>query len=339
LNGGNFNSIDYRYLLNDEPRTIVDIIKNYHFFYTDNKVLVLKKRIKAIESSQSVIWESKSAWGQWVNVPEGTNSLLRAKLTFSKTFLQHLKRFFYKDEQFWVYLKLQHHEIHRYRIVPGNAEDGIWINPYLYNTHQSHQVKEIMFQCSNQRIMTDKLAIEWKNLDFIDEPNCLSNFFHLNEINSDSMKLLSINNFETPEYPNWNKLEEADLSPVSYTGAKANRSNANPYSATFKYSLDSLSYGELKVSADCWIKSPDYRYSKNISMIITISDPVENIVYQSLVIDEQLIDRKQWNNVLSFVNYKHNRPNCTLGVYFWNSSGKDLLIDDFRIMVTNTEVQ
>ena len=335
FNGSDFNSLDRRYILNDEPFTVVEIIKNYKLFYADNKVLIFKKRITPVKSTQSIIEKNNQQWGQWMNVPESTHSLLRAKLTFNKSLLQRLKRFFYKDEQFWVYLKLKNGLIHRYRIVPENAKDGIWINPYIYNSDEHYQIKQVMFQCSNKRIMTKNLVVEWENTEFENESNCISKLFNLNNLYSDQLELLSLNTFESPEVPNWNKLEEAQTSGMFHSGTKSHLVNESAFSSTFRYPLDSISFGDLKISTDCWIKSPDYKYSGNISVILTINDSSGSIVYKSLSVDEQLIDQNHWNNVLNSINYKHNQSNCTLGVYIWNISGKDLYIDNFRIMVNS----
>lgn len=333
LNGSDFNSIDNRYLLNDEPASIVEIIRNYSFIYADNKFLVLKKRTIPVQTNQFNLGENNHAWGQWMPVPEKANSLIRAQLTFDKTWIQRLKRFFYKDEQFWVYLKLQNGSVHRYRIVPGNAKDGIWINPYIYNTDEHHSIKEIMFQCSNQAIITKTINVGWESIEFVNEPKCISTFFNLGDSKSGQVEVLSSNSFELNENLNWNKMEEEQRSTIFYTGTKSHMINANQFSSSFIYPLDSIPLGDLRITADCWAQSPEYNYTGNLSMVLTINDPSGNVVYNGLSFDQQLIDPSKWNNVMNSVNYQHNKANCTLGVYIWNISGKDVYIDDFRIMV------
>ncbi|MCK5840424.1 MAG: hypothetical protein KAG99_11280, partial [Bacteroidales bacterium] len=324
VNGGDFNSIDNRYLLNDEPQTIVQLINNYKFYYADNKFLVLKKRANSIKSNHSIIKKNSTPWSEWINVPESSDGLLRAKMTFKKSLLQRLKSFFYKGEQFWIYLKLQNGVIHKYRIVPKNAEDGIWINPYIFNSSKYYQVKQIMLKCSNQKIMSDNLAIEWEQTEFKKEPDCLFNFFNINDFTQDSIVLSSINTFEKLEITDWNKLTETLLSDTAYLGVKSFILKANSFSSAFAYAMDSLSFENLKILADCWVKSPDYKYTNNTSLVLSINDKNGTVIYKGLSVDGQLIDKKQWNNIYNFIDYKHIKPNCTLKAYIWNKSDKDI---------------
>lgn len=333
-NGSSLNSIDNRYLLNDEPLSFVQVLKNYQFYSADSKFLVLKKRTKPIDLNASLIGQDKSKWGEWINVPNSSNALLRAKLTFKKSFFQRLKAFFYKDEQFWIYLKFQNGLIHKYRIVPENARNGIWVNPYILNASQIYSVRQIMFKCSNQNILTENLDVQWEKTECESESNFVTNFFNLNNSNSGQTLLTSPNTFESPENPYWNKLEGIQTSEVAHSGKKSHLVKPNSFSATFRYQLDSLSYGNVKINTDCWVKSPGYNYSRNISLILAITDSSGNIVWKGQSIDEQLIDRTLWNNIQNFTDYEHNRPGCTLSVYVWNLSHEDVFLDDFRVMIT-----
>ena len=337
INGSDFNSIDNRYLLNDEPLTIVQIINNYKFYYSDNKFLILKKRANATKSNYSIIGKNSSHWSEWISVPESSNGLLRVKLTFKKSLLQRLKSFLYKDEQFWIYLKLQNGVIHKYRIVPKNAEDGIWINPYLFNSAKNYQVKQIMFKCSNQTIMSEKVTVEWENTEFEKEPNCLFNFFNVNDFTQDSIVLSSINTFEKLENPGWNKLSETQITDKAYQGSKSHILKANSFSSTFSYTLDSLEFEDLKIMADGWVKSPEYKYSNKISLVLSIDDKNGNVIWKGLSVDGQLIDKNQWNNIFNFIDYNHIKPNCTLKAYLWNKSDKDMYIDNFKVLIMNNK--
>ncbi|HNW99054.1 MAG TPA: hypothetical protein PKK00_11650 [Bacteroidales bacterium] len=178
--GSAFDGIDNRYVLNDEPLTIISIIENYKYYYSDDQFLILKKRIKPAISNDSTIKKETSEWGKWIDVPKNTNSLLRVKLNFNRSFLQTIKSFLYKDEEYSICLKLSNDTIFKYRIIPNNAEDGIWITPYIYDISKKYDVKQIMFNVSNQLILSEKINIEWERIYFNDEPNCLNNFFKIN---------------------------------------------------------------------------------------------------------------------------------------------------------------
>ncbi|HYX10098.1 MAG TPA: hypothetical protein VE912_25450, partial [Bacteroidales bacterium] len=162
INGGNLNSIDNRYLPNDEPNTIISLLKNYKYWQASGKFLILKKRNEPLSISNEKLGQVISTWGEWIKVPETKNGLFRAKLKFNKSFREVLKSFFYKDEQFWIYLKMENGLIHKYRIVPNNATDGIWINPYIFNRNKLFEVEEIMFKASNQKILDKKLVVDFE---------------------------------------------------------------------------------------------------------------------------------------------------------------------------------
>ncbi len=332
INGGNLNSIDNRYLLNDEPNTIISLLKNYKYWQTSGKFIVLKKRNKPLSLKNENSGHLLSTWGKWIKVPETNNGLLRAKLKFNKSFREILKSFFYKDQQFWIYLKLGNGLIHKYRIVPNNAIDGIWINPYIFNRSKLYEVKEIMFKASNQKILDEKLVVDFEFYKF-DNPDYVRDFFNLINVTHDSLILNSINRFEQDSIPGWKKLSKNQLSRDAFNGRKSDIVHSNSFSASFSQPLDSIPPGNLKIIADCWIKAPKYKESHKLNLVISIENEKEIILYKSIRIDDQLIDTDQWNNIFNFIDNKHLNEHCTLKVYVWNTSNQDVLIDNFRVII------
>jgi hypothetical protein len=128
---GNLNSIDKRYLLNDEPQTIIEILRNYKLVKAYNSFLVYEKRKKPINVTKNNIQNEEVTWNKWIEIPASDNNILRAKIDIKGNFKRNLKSFFYKDESFYVYYKLEDNTIVSKRIVPKNATDGLWINPYI----------------------------------------------------------------------------------------------------------------------------------------------------------------------------------------------------------------
>ena len=163
---GQFASIDNRYLLNDEPQTLLRILCNYSFYYADAKFLVLKKRLTNLGATASCLRTDEGTWGQWLDVPFNQQGLLRAKILCGKSFLQRLKSFLYKDEECRIFLKLSDGRILHYKIVPENAADGIWINPFIISLQEAGLVKQVMFDCSGRDIMVANFRIVWERFDF-----------------------------------------------------------------------------------------------------------------------------------------------------------------------------
>jgi len=173
-----FYGIDMRYLLNDEPQTMVAIMQNYGFYSGDEQYLILKKRVAKVPVRNSIIASDQVEWGQWINVPVSVAGLLRARVNFGKSFLRNLKSFFYKDEAFYIILKYQDGKMQKYKIVPRNACDGIWINPHFENLAKADLVQQVMFDCTNPGIMVPHLQVDWEATDFISDPGCLFSCFN-----------------------------------------------------------------------------------------------------------------------------------------------------------------
>lgn len=340
VNGGDFNSIDERYLLNDEPQTMLQILKNYTAFYSNKKFMVFRKREKPCIISSSIVGHNATQWNEWNTVPTLSSSLLRLKLATTKSFSQQLKSFFYKDEQFWIYLRFADGTIHKYRIIPQNAKDGIWINPYIFNTnkHADLPVTSVMFRCSNQQIMNQHLSVDWEKIDFNNDSHYVSDFFCKTDEPNDKVYLNSMNTFETPECENWKKTPEDQLNKDTFfSGSKSLAVKANSFSTSFSYPLDSLLFSDLNIEADCWAKSKTYNYTSNISLVLSVDDASGNVIWKGIPVDGQLIDGNQWNNILNFINYANAKKGCMLNVYIWNLSNKEIFIDDFRVKISNNE--
>ena len=333
VNEGDMNSIDRRYLPNDEPQTILELIKGYDYFYSDKKFLVVKKRAKPLSVVKHIIGQSLSTWGQWINVPPIQENLVRAKLHFDNTWFQRMKSFLYKDEQFWIYLQLKSGVIHKYRIVPKNAVDGLWINPYIFDTKTAYVVEKVMFKCSMQRFLTDKLTIAWEETKFEGAPYRARDFFNIPNLTTDSILFQSLNGYEEKPVKGWTEAKDKEISDNAFSGTKSHFVKAQSYSSTFAMSLDSINFQHLKIQADCWIKSPRYTFSNLISLVISIEDATGGIIWKSIPADEQLIDEKQWNNIYSTVDYKHVIKGRTMKVYVFNASEEDIFVDDFRILI------
>jgi len=114
LNGGSNESIDNRYLLNDEPGTILQILRNYEHYFKNNSFLILKKRVDPIDYDINTLGPFSSQWDTWINIPEKNSDLLRAKIVIKNNFPGKIKSFFYKDEESWIYYKIASGEIFKY---------------------------------------------------------------------------------------------------------------------------------------------------------------------------------------------------------------------------------
>jgi len=301
--------------------------------------LLLKKRSLPLPVQRNVLRSAQTHWATWIDVPQTANEILRCRLHFSKSGIQRLKSFFYKDEQFWIYLKLINGEIHKYRIVPRNAEDGLWISPYFWRNGQPLQVEQIRFQASNSKYLHPHLSLSWETIEFTDAPNYASTFWGSDNLNQDSLLFESVHGFESESQPYWSQLTADRISPKAFAGSRAYDGTNTTYSCTFSLAADSLAPMPLRIVADAWIKAPRYGQSHSISLVISCKNDQGQYLYHSVNIDEQLIDDTTWNHVYATVNSEALKPNSSIGAYFWNREGKPLLVDDFRVQIRSSSPQ
>ncbi len=330
VNGGNISSIDGRYFMNDEPNTILSILSNYRFVDSQSKLLLLQKRDNRLLYKVEELLGSTYNWGQWIKVPDFEQGILRARLSFKKTIMQSLKSFFYKDEQFWIYKKLTDGSIHKYRIVPKNARDGLWINPYIYSSDEAFRVQEIMFVCSNRKILIDQIKVDWDFILFENESNLALDVFGIDSVISYSTFYSSINDFEGDDTQNWSIQRNHRTTNDSFSGRSSFCLNRSSFSETFSLAIDNSFPEEFTVETECWIKPLNYRLSRNITFIISFEDENGVFSWNGINIDEQIVDSNQWNHVFHRLIFTKNK-NCTLKVYFWNRSNQDILLDGFKV--------
>ncbi len=338
INGGDMVSIDQRYLLNDEPQCMIQLLSSYKQVYFGENLIVFRKKTIKSKPVATLLITDKTQWNRWIDVPETINGILRAKFKYNRSFKQKFKSFLYKDEQFWIHLKLNNGIIHKYRIVPKNALDGLWVYPYISkpgNIEDALIVEKVLFKSSNVDIMNEGIEVEWELIKFENEPELAKQFFDPLPEGRDSLLLYSKNGFEQSPIDFWNELSnDKVLSGDAFQGEKLHLINAGAFSATFIYKLDNLPFDKLKILSECWVKCPDYNLTKDVYLVISVEDSTEeNLMYEPLVIDKRVNDKMQWNHILNYVTYKHSLGNCILKIYIWNNSEQQIMVDDISISI------
>lgn len=333
VNGGEYNSIDNRYLLNDEPNTLLELIRHYEYHLSNDRFLLVKRRNAPLQKQLSMLYRESLGWSEWTKAPVPENGqVTRIKMQFEKTALQSAKSLFYKDEQFWVYFKLANGAIHKYRIVPGNAEDGIWIAPYLFRSDEIPTVEEIMFRSSNESIVADTIRLEWETIEFSSR-DAVASFFPVKQEREESLSVESSNDFESTGDVFWNQYSPRSIAEEGYKSARSFLLQAGEFSCSFSYPLDSLEAKKLRITADCWVETDAVRHYNDISLVLSIERGEESKLWKSIPLYDQMIDPEQWNHILSFVEYERDTTSCVVKGYVWNNGQKPLLMDNFRFRV------
>ncbi len=163
--GGRLAGIDYRYLLNDEPRTMIELLKNYKRIYKDKKWLVLKRRNLPLITKSQKISEMTIPYEKWIDVPvHDLWGVLRVKAGISRNFTGRMKGLFYKGEAFSILYRLSNGREFAHKMVPGNAVDGLWIDPMIVepqNATIEPAVRQIKFVCEEPGLVNNEVKISF----------------------------------------------------------------------------------------------------------------------------------------------------------------------------------
>jgi hypothetical protein len=350
IHGGMIESIDGRYLLNDEPDALLAMLRHYELAAIQGgefPVLVLKKRIYPLETETKVIAESSSTWNTWLEVPQNIPGILRASVDLSRNILGDLKNFLYKDEAVFVYYLLENGDIRIYRIVPKSASYGLWINPLIMNPELGKKelaVRKIMFRCSNRTMMEDKIGVKWNQISFLPDKqangingqksNPVYSFFGITAESDQSEQLFILNNLEDKTLF-WSPPDETRI--VIEGRNKLLKLQPGEYSVGFKFPLDSLllkdTIHQRIVRASVWAKAaPDAK----AVYVISIERNGESINWKGVNIPDFCYDQKSMNFVTTYSILDKDllkQHGLILNVYAWNTGTEMIMLDDFSVRI------
>jgi hypothetical protein len=351
IHDGTMESIDGRYLFNDQPETALSVLSHYRLERKQGgtfPVLLFRKRTEPLVYSNSIISTDTVAWNEWLDIPSGVDGLTRLKVQLNRNLAGDLKSFFYKDEACYIYYMLENNEIRMYRIVPENAVQGLWINPLLLNTENDlceTAVKKVMIRCSNPAMMSQQIPISWEQIvfngkksDFIDEESdCseLQRYFGKKRSDTRAVSVFSVNDMEKT-YPFWSQ----NMHPDSRSANSGNMSCEIPsesYSMSFEIPLDTLlKSGDdtaWMIRTEMWAKSVN---KADGSFVISIEANNEAVSWKGIRVSDFLIQKGVWNFVTNFMRINRKMlesQKLKLKVYAWNQGKSSYWIDDFKVTV------
>lgn len=335
LNGGSNESIDNRFLLNDEPATILQIIRNYEYHFKNKSFLILKKREAPLVYEEHISSPLNRQWDEWISLPDKKGDLIRAKIVIKKNLAGMIKSFLYKDEGSCVYYKLSSGEIFKYKIVPENAKDGLWINPFIFKPDSDiyyPDVESILLKNSNKKLMSKRIQLRWEIIDFLNDQDSVIHSFFRQSVPLNRVHLLGeINTFEGIN-SSWTNQNKDNNASDCYQGNTSYSVKSNAFSPTFSLNPDTITQAPLYIQGSCWIKGP----GTGIKFVISVETEGSFRVYHGVDLGKQAIDKTGWNNVYIYYQYDHmaGLKNPIMKIYLWNKSENDILIDDFIINIS-----
>ncbi|MBC8003952.1 MAG: hypothetical protein H7X84_00650 [Verrucomicrobia bacterium] len=326
LNGGTLESMDNRYLLNDEPNTLIELIRNYQRIYADNNFLVYSRRPQKMDINSIVTQTSQGKWYQWISVPDTASQVKRLKLHVKRSLAGDIKSFLYKDELYYLYLKTQNGNTLKYRIVPQNAADGIWISPFLTSASDhapAEIITQVMLICSDKNMVENTFSFEWEYLNL--EEKAISHFFGKDSVKVNEVYLDETMDFVSPS-PNWHGFNAENVQEDTSLNQKYYRLEPQAYSPTLKITTDSVPAGSTRISVDCWIKA---RKQTPSSIVIETEDAAGEKSWHGMGIQQQIFDAQELNHVFSYINL--SAPVAKLTVYLWNNDDKPVFIYSMQV--------
>ncbi|MEI6061542.1 MAG: hypothetical protein WCR72_12595 [Bacteroidota bacterium] len=350
IHGGTIESIDGRYLLNDEPDALLTMFTHYELVATqagEFPALIYRKRTAYLQHEAKVIGHARAGWDTWIDVPDSTTGILRASADMQRSIAGSLKSFFYKDEATYVYYQLSNGDIRTYRIVPKTASYGLWINPQIVNPERGKVeplVKKIMFRSSNPAMMKDEIGIKWEQLSFspsahqpgIASPNVdpVYPFFGIRKDSSQKEVLTSLNDLES----NAKYWSTADESKLLKSGSKRFMLlSSGDYSVSFEYPLDSIAGRNLEadkiIRTGAWVKG---RADSKAVYVISIEKEGKSCEWKAVDIQNFLFDSQSMNFVTNYTlldKELKGKKGLMLKVYAWNTGEYPIMIGDFSVRV------
>lgn len=321
LNGGNMESIDNRYLLNNEPLTIETLLKNYRGVKREGHLLLLQKRETPLKTQSKETLQLASHIGDWINLPShGNESLLRFKPQLQKSFTQGLKSFFYKDEQYWILLKTSGGSIYKYRIVPKLAESGLWINPLIvHHNAEDLIVTEVAIVSSGNEIVSSQFTYTWEEIVF-NEESAINEFFARKE-----------NYFKTWPFYTYEQNYNAPTQSWSTASAitKEGREQVVEYSSTLSVPLDSIPFSDIVVRTilELWT---DVSELEEVQLVLNVEGP--NKKYSSSEhVKFQVLNTGEKNVIMSSLAVDSLESGSQLSAYLFNPKKLPLEIDNFKV--------
>lgn len=318
LNGTGMGSIDGRLMLNNEPSTMLQLLSRYERVEREGRFMLLKKRAPESARSSSVPGMRKAAWNSWLAVPEDGPGLLRLSVHIPTSFAMRAKRFFYKDEQVWILMKNASGRIFQYRIVPKNAEEGLWVSPVVADPGACTDIDQVMFTSSGPTLMPDSLDLTWERVQWEDAA------VPLFCTGTDTVPWSSTFPMGTPA--------DAWVTPGSNTVDGELVRQTGTYSPTYIIALDSLPGWVGRLAFSYWVKVPGYRYGRTVSSVWDLGGPAGRLSWNAQVIDEVLVDAGTWAHVQHVTGLPTDRSGARATAYVYDPQNEPIQLKGLSVI-------
>ncbi len=328
--GGKFGSLDGRYILNDEPVVLYNLLNNYQIHSRTNKYLLLEKTDEPSFLETNALKNENVEWNEWLTVPKSQANIVRVAFRNEKTLPGRIKSFLYKGEAYYIDYKFRDGKVLTYRFLRSNAEDGLWIYPFILRPdkkYKEQQLKEIRFRCSDFRMVKAEIKLSWQTISFSDGSSAWSWFGKTEPVNSEVL-FKTIQDFESNVGPD-------KLSSDSYRGKYAESVKGSKFSTSLDIDLDTLwnnDLSEMILQVELFYKNI-HKSDGKAMLILAIDKSGENVWLSFPLENNDLPDEWKYAS-LSKTIYRGAHKQGTVKAYVWNNGYEVVNIDDFKLRVT-----
>ena len=162
-------SLDGRYLLWDEPRTIHAIVDSYDIVAADSRLMILRARPGPRFDRPRPLGTVRVAWNEWLPTPQSSGVLLASVIVDPSPLLPILRTVF-REELLFLSVRFAEGETETYRVVRDNMKGGLWLNPFavtldelrsLFRSGIGRQVVAVRFAGGRVLTSSSTINVSW----------------------------------------------------------------------------------------------------------------------------------------------------------------------------------
>ena len=337
-----FGSLDGRYILNDEPLLIYNLLNNYSIVRKEEKFLLFEKNKNQNFFEPKLEKAQKIEFGEWLDIPDFKDEIIRLKVKSHKTFAGGLKTFLFKGEEYFIDYLFEDGKILTFRYVPATAVDGLWCRPFIQNPYSDvieQNAVKVRLRNSNSLFVSKNIKITFERIKVkptnkysaeTDYANALFSKFQENNTQTILNKNIGFEEFDSSKNKKYNIVEN-----YAFSGNKSQKIKGGKLSFSFKYPIDSLwtlvsdSTLNIEIQTDLRYLNPN----SSATIVVSLTTENENFWFSRALANNK--NEESWEYLFfnkTFVREEQN--NGILKIYVWNTGSEDIFIDNFRISVT-----
>ncbi|MDR1878921.1 MAG: hypothetical protein LBQ64_05085, partial [Bacteroidales bacterium] len=334
--GGTFGSLDGRYMLNDEPLLIRNLLKNYRLIKTTDKFLLFQKdsslrfETVALDKIQTV------SFGQWIDIPDSPNTITQLNVFSRNRWIGYLHKLLYKEVEYYIDYLLDDGIMLTYRYIPSTAVDGLWCNPFIRHPHTcttEPKAIKVRLRNSSSICVRSDLQIQFRRIKIHDTDtvcvsaeNCLFG-------KTASYRQTLIRNYLHHFDDNQAQYSGEISDEASTSGNFSNKISKNGYSYTYEIDLDTLwtktEQDALIIEANAQILN----YSDDAALVISVEETDCNS-WQAVYFTRSIAKDLWYAVYLSQKVYRKEHLQGKIKVYVFNNGDKSVYLDDFKLRIS-----